>query len=79
MTLPGAEVEGVGAAALPVPPVAVVYQSRLLPVAVSGAAVLPIHRLTGLLTVGAPGVICGRMVMVAAIAVPQTEDVPTAV
>ena len=37
-TLQTAAVEGVGAVALPVPPVATVYQSRLVPVAVNETA-----------------------------------------
>ena len=36
---PVVAVEGVGAVALPVPPVAVVYHNRFVPVAVSGTAV----------------------------------------
>jgi len=36
---PRDEVEGVGAVALPVPPVATVYHRRFVPVAVSGIAV----------------------------------------
>ena len=39
VVVPVAVVGGVGAVAVPVPPVAVVYQSRLLPVAVSGVVV----------------------------------------
>ena len=37
--LPETVVTGVGAVELPTPPVAAVYQSKLLPVAVSGVAV----------------------------------------
>jgi hypothetical protein len=48
-------VEGVGAVALPVPPVAVVYHNRLVPVAVSGAAVAPWQYVTGDITTGADG------------------------
>ena len=39
VVVPGVVVEGIGAAAVPVPPVAVVYHNRLLPVAVSAVAV----------------------------------------
>ena len=49
-------VEGTGAVALPVPPVAAVYQSRLLPVAVRSVAVAFWQYVTGELTVGAAGV-----------------------
>ena len=38
VVLPGVAVDGVGAVVVPVPPVGVVYHSRLLPVAVSCAA-----------------------------------------
>ena len=37
--LPAVAVDGVGAVALPVPPVATVYHSRLVPVAVNAVAV----------------------------------------
>ena len=37
--VPAVAVEGVGAVALPVPPVATVYHNRLVPVAVNGVAV----------------------------------------
>ena len=37
--MPAVVVEGVGAVALPVPPVATVYHNKLLPVAVSATAV----------------------------------------
>ena len=49
-------VDGVGAVALPVPPVATVYQSRLLPVAVKAVAEAFWQYVTGELTVGAAGV-----------------------
>ena len=39
MVLPDAAVEGTGAAVLPVPPVALVYHFRFVPVAVSAVAV----------------------------------------
>ena len=39
VVVPVVVVAGVGAVAVPVPPVAVVYHSRLLPVAVSGVVV----------------------------------------
>ena len=39
VVVPGVVVDGVGAVAVPVPPVAVVYHSRLLPVAIKGIAV----------------------------------------
>ena len=40
MVLPALAVEGMGAVVLPVPPVAVVYQSKLVPVAVNAVAVV---------------------------------------
>ena len=40
VVLPVVVVEGVGAMIVPVPPVAKVYQSRLVPVAVSAVAVV---------------------------------------
>jgi hypothetical protein len=49
-------VDGVGAVAEPVPPEAVVYQRRLVPVAVSAEAVAPWQYTTGLVTTGAAGV-----------------------
>ena len=48
-------VTGVGAVVLPVPPVGTVYQSKLVPVAVSGTAVAPWQYTTGVVTVGAAG------------------------
>lgn len=57
MVAPAVAVEGVGAVVLPVPPVAVVYQSKvLLPVAVAvrGTAVSPTQYCTGAVT-GAAG------------------------
>ena len=39
LVVPMEVVEGVGAPELPIPPLAAVYQSKLLPVAVSGDAV----------------------------------------
>jgi len=53
--LPAVVVEGVGAVALPTPPVAAVYHNRFVPVAVSGTAVAPWQYVTGLVTVGAAG------------------------
>jgi hypothetical protein len=53
--LPDAAVEGVGAVALPVPPVATVYHNSPAPVAVRGAAVAPWQYVTGVVTVGASG------------------------
>ena len=41
--------------ALPVPPVAVVYHNRFVPVAVSGTAVAFWQYVTGVVTVGARG------------------------
>ena len=52
---PVVAVEGVGAVALPVPPVAVVYHNRFVPVAVSGTAVAFWQYVTGVVTVGARG------------------------
>jgi hypothetical protein len=49
-------VEGVGAVAEPVPPEAVVYQSRLVPAAVSAETAAPWQYTTGLVTIGAAGV-----------------------
>ena len=52
---PAAAVEGTGAVALPVPPVATVYQRRFVPVAVSAVAVSFRQYNTGVVTVGAAG------------------------
>ena len=52
---PVVAVAGVGAVALPVPPVAVVYHNRFVPVAVSGTAVAFWQYVTGVVTVGARG------------------------
>ncbi len=61
--MPGEAVDGVGAVAEPVPPVAVVYQRRLVPVAVSAEAVAPWQYEMGLVTAGAGGVTgCGLIV-----------------
>jgi hypothetical protein len=46
---------GIGAVALPVPPVEVVYHNKFVPVAVNAVAVAPWHYTTGE-TVGAEGV-----------------------
>ena len=51
--LPAVAVLGTGAAATPVPPVAFVYQSRLLPVAVQAVAVAFWQYVMGDVTVGA--------------------------
>jgi hypothetical protein len=53
--LPDVAVEGVGAVALPVPPVAVVYHNNPDPVAVRGAAVSFWQYVTGVVTPGATG------------------------
>ena len=55
-------VDGVGAVAEPVPPVAVVYHSKPVPVAVSGDAVEFWQYVTGLETVGAG--VTGKIVTV---------------
>jgi hypothetical protein len=52
---PDTAVEGVGAVVLPVPPVAVVYHNKPVPVAVSAAAVVPWQYVTGVVTAGAAG------------------------
>ena len=52
---PAVVVEGIGAVALPVPPVATVYHRRLVPVAVSAVAVSLRQYVTGVVTVGAAG------------------------
>ena len=54
--MPAAAVDGIGAVVLPVPPVAVVYQSKPVPPAVSAVAVAPWQYVTGVVTVGAAGV-----------------------
>lgn len=41
VVVPTVAVDGVGAVLLPVPPDGVVYHSRVVPVAVNGAAVFP--------------------------------------
>ena len=55
MVEPTVAVDGVGAVADPVPPVAVVYQRRFVPVAVSGTGETPWQYTTGDVTPGAPG------------------------
>ena len=45
--------DGVGAVVLPVPPVAVVYHNKLVPVAVSAVATAFWQYVTGVVTVGA--------------------------
>jgi hypothetical protein len=52
---PVAAVDGVGAVVLPVPPVAVVYHNRFVPVAVSGTDVAFWQYVTGVVTTGASG------------------------
>jgi hypothetical protein len=52
---PDTAVEGEGAVTLPVPPVAVVYHNSPVPVAISGAAVVPWQYVTGVVTAGASG------------------------
>ena len=54
--MPAVAVFGVGAVPDPVPPVAVVYQFRFVPVALSAVAVVFWQYVTGLVTVGAFGV-----------------------
>ena len=54
--MPAATVLGVGAVALPTPPVATVYHNRLVPVAVKAVAVAFWQYAIGVVTVGAPGV-----------------------
>ena len=54
---PGVAVDGVGAVALPVPPVAVVYHNNPVPVAVSGTAVAFWQYVTGVVTPGASGIV----------------------
>ena len=39
MVVPAVVVDGVGAVAIPVPPIATVYHNKLEPVAVSGVAI----------------------------------------
>ena len=51
--MPAVAVDGVGAVVLPVPPVAVVYHNRLVPVADKGDAVVPRQYNTGVVTPGA--------------------------
>jgi hypothetical protein len=54
--LPTVAVDGVGAVAVPVPPVAVVYHNKFVPVAVSAIAVAAWQYATGDVTIGAAGV-----------------------
>ena len=53
MVLPAVAVDGTGAEALPVPPVAVVYQSNPVPVAVNAVAVIFWQKVTGEFAKGA--------------------------
>ena len=50
---------------LPVPPVALVYQSKPVPVAVNAVAVAPSQRFSGVVTVGAVGIVFIVTVMAA--------------
>ena len=52
MVEPDAVVNGVGAVADPTPPVAVIYQSKLVPMAVKAVAVASWQYVTGVVTVG---------------------------
>ena len=54
--MPGVAVLGVGAVALPIPPVATVYHNRPVPVAVRAVAVAVWHYVTGVVTPGKAGV-----------------------
>jgi hypothetical protein len=49
-------VAGVGAVLVPVPPLAEVYHSKVVPVAVRGDAAAPIQYTIGVVTIGAEGV-----------------------
>ena len=51
--MPTVAVEGTGAVAVPVPPVATVYHNKPVPVAVRAVAVDPWQKITGLVAVGA--------------------------
>ena len=53
MVEPVAVVNGIGAVADPIPPVVVLYQSKLVPVAVKAVAVAFWQYVTGVVTVGA--------------------------
>ena len=53
MVEPVADVNGVGVVADPTPPVATLYQSKLVPVAVKAVAVAFWQYVTGVVTVGA--------------------------
>ena len=53
MVEPVAVVNGIGAVADPMPPVVVLYQSKLVPVAVKAVAVAFWQYVTGVVTVGA--------------------------
>ncbi len=57
MILPIVVVDGVGAIALPTPPVAAVYHNNPVPVAVSAVAVVPWQWVTGVVTAGAAGML----------------------
>lgn len=71
MVEPVAAVDGVGAVALPTPPVATVYHKRLpVPVAASAVGVAFWQYITGLVTVGAAGAGLTVIVLVA-VPVPQ--------
>ena len=55
--VPALAVDGVGAVELPIPPVGTIYHNKLVPVAVNGLATAPLQYVTGVLTVGADGVV----------------------
>ena len=55
MVVPAVAVLGVGAVALPVPPVAAVYHNKFDPVAVKAVAVAFWQYVTGVVTAGAKG------------------------
>ena len=69
--MPIVAVDGVGAVALPTPPVGTVYHIRFVPVAVNGTAVANWQYVTGVITVGAPG-----CVITTTVVEPEQEVVP---
>ena len=71
--MPAVAVDGIGAVAVPVPPVAVVYHSNPVPVAVSAVAVALWQYVTGVATVGAAGVAFTFTTMEALGLSPQVE------
>ena len=74
--VPAAAVDGVGAVELPVPPEETVYHNKLVPVAVKAEAVAPVQYFTGLVTMGAAGVVTTVMVEVA---IPEQPTLSVAV